>query len=403
MMAIRAGQWLAPLREWPQTLRAALLQEALVARVVLAGVRGSVPRDAGTCMLVGNSGLTGSIGGGQLEWHAQTAACRLLAEPRAPAVNLCRLVLASDLGQCCGGVVDLWIERFTHCDLEILQTVAAAGSRGAAVLATTMTQQSVLRRVFSASDGSAEVEELLRVPRAQAVPRLIRAANGGATLLERVDDQLPPVWLYGAGHVGQALARICAELPLRLTWIDSRAEIFPRSPPCSVTVVHKPKPSRTVAMAPSGTSFLVLTHSHALDYALCRAILERDDFTWLGLIGSRSKSARFRSRLARDGLSSESISRLVCPIGISAIESKWPAAIAVGVAAQLMCAVEAGHAAHPGATAGFRDTHPPQDCAAQLCATCSMPTSHFSADATGSSMNSTHDIHIRLKSGDSSS
>ena len=91
-----------------------------------------------------------------------------------------------------------------------------------------------------------------------------------------------------------------------------------------------------MAAAPAGTRFVVLTHSHALDYALCRAILARGDFSWAGLIGSASKAARFRARLAREQFSKASIARLVCPIGIGGIASKWPAAIAVAVAAQLL-------------------------------------------------------------------
>ncbi|MDE2449222.1 MAG: xanthine dehydrogenase accessory protein XdhC [Gammaproteobacteria bacterium] len=387
-MTAGIGQWLKPLREWPRALQGALLREAAVARVVLAGVSGSAPREAGTCMLVGNGGLDGSIGGGQLEWQAQTEARRLLAQSRASAVTLRRFVLGPDLGQCCGGVVDLWIERFTDADLEVVQAIETAGRCGPVVLATTVTPREVLRRLFSAPDGSAEIEELLRARRGKAAARLIRAANGSVTLLERVDDPLPPVWLYGAGHVGQAIARICAELPMSLTWIDSRAEILPPSPPQSVTVVCEPKPSRTVPMAPTGTSFLVLTHSHALDYELCRAILERDDFAWLGLIGSKSKSARFRSRLARDGLAHASISRLVCPIGIRAIESKWPAAIAVGIAAQLMGAVDADELVRSDVAARSSDTQPPPDCAAQSCGACRRPTSYVpvaASEGSGSS------------------
>jgi xanthine dehydrogenase accessory factor len=87
-----------------------------------------------------------------------------------------------------------------------------------------------------------------------------------------------------------------------------------------------------------------MSHSHALDYAICRALLHRNDFASLGLIGSASKSARFRARLARDGLGADAIARLVCPIGIDGIGSKWPAAIAVGVAAQLLREIGAGAA-----------------------------------------------------------
>jgi xanthine dehydrogenase accessory factor len=81
-----------------------------------------------------------------------------------------------------------------------------------------------------------------------------------------------------------------------------------------------------------------------MDYALCRAVLARNDFAWAGLIGSKSKAARFRSRLASDGFERETIARLICPIGIGGIASKWPAAIAVGVAAQVMrdISVQAG-------------------------------------------------------------
>jgi xanthine/CO dehydrogenase XdhC/CoxF family maturation factor len=82
--------------------------------------------------------------------------------------------------------------------------------------------------------------------------------------------------------------------------------------------------------------YVVLTHDHALDYSLCLSILRRGAFAWLGLIGSESKAARFRSRLRKDGVAPALIERLVCPIGITGIESKVPAAIAIGVAAQLL-------------------------------------------------------------------
>src|SRR5271170_2485867 len=199
------------------------------------------------------------------------------------------------------------------------------------------------------------------------MPRLKRNPAGEATLLERLDDALPALWLFGAGHVGQALARILMELPLRLTWVDSRAEQFPAERPAAAKIWHCPDPVASVAAAPRGARFLVMTHSHPLDYALCRAILERNDFAWAGLIGSMSKAARFRSRLARDGVGAEAIARLVCPIGIDGITSKWPAAIAVGVAAQVMqdisAGVQAGRRGHTAAAAG-------NDCPRIACSSC---------------------------------
>jgi len=169
-----------------------------------------------------------------------------------------------------------------------------------------------------------------------ALPRLIRGRNAELTLLERLDDAMPEVWLYGAGHVGQALARILVELPVRLTWTDSRAEWLPRTGAERMHIKHRAEPAATLDEAPVGAYFVVMTHSHALDYALCRTLLERNDFAWLGLIGSMSKAARFRSRLARDGVAAEAIARLVCPIGVQGIASKSPSAIAVAIAAQLL-------------------------------------------------------------------
>jgi xanthine dehydrogenase accessory factor len=81
---------------------------------------------------------------------------------------------------------------------------------------------------------------------------------------------------------------------------------------------------------------VVLTHDHALDYDLCRGILLRGDAFWLGLIGSASKAARFRSRLLREGMDPERLASLTCPIGVPGIASKLPAAIAVAIAAQLL-------------------------------------------------------------------
>jgi xanthine dehydrogenase accessory factor len=80
----------------------------------------------------------------------------------------------------------------------------------------------------------------------------------------------------------------------------------------------------------------VFTHDHALDYGIVREILRREDFAFAGLIGSKSKAARFRAQLRRDGIGEDLIARLVCPIGVPGVTGKHPAIIAVAVAAQLL-------------------------------------------------------------------
>lgn len=328
-------QWLQPLRSWPRVAARALAREPAIARIVMAGVQGSAPREPGVCMLVQAESIQGTVGGGQLEWQALTIARSLLADP-AITGRTQRVVLGGDIGQCCGGVVDLWIERYTATDIDLLSAAQEAASRGPALLLSSMSSAGIRRRIISDLGSGSDADQMLRSPRDRARPRLKRTSADSGELLERLDNDLVPLWLYGAGHVGQALARILMDLPLRVTWIDPRADLFPARVPESVQLIHTTDPVSTVTNAPSGTRYVVMTHSHSLDYSLCRTILSRDDFAWAGLIGSDSKAARFRSRLARHGVPSERIARLICPIGVRGIDSKWPAAIAVGIATQLL-------------------------------------------------------------------
>jgi xanthine dehydrogenase accessory factor len=227
-------------------------------------------------------------------------------------------------------------------------------------------QSGVAHRLVQATAGDAAAERLLRAARPPA-PYLRRDPAGGATLFERVDDALPQLVLFGAGHVGRAVAHVVAALPLHLTWVDSRAGHFPAPAPAGVRMLRVDDPVAALSDVPPGGYFLVMTHSHPLDYALCRAILRRNDFAWAGLIGSMSKAARFRSRLAREGLEAAVIARLVCPIGIGGITSKWPAAIAVGFAAQLLREFSAADGADFPARAA---AEPEAVCAPGDCATC---------------------------------
>src|SRR5205823_11221528 len=91
-----------------------------------------------------------------------------------------------------------------------------------------------------------------------------------------------------------------------------------------------------VEAAPAGTLIAIFTHSHDLDYRLTKAALAKGDFGYLGLIGSRTKRARFESRLKDDGITEAELARLVCPIGIPSLKNKAPAVIAVALAAELL-------------------------------------------------------------------
>ena len=139
-----------------------------------------------------------------------------------------------------------------------------------------------------------------------------------------------PVYLFGAGHVGQATATALAPLPFALRLYDNRDDKIIGE------VLSYSNPMQAVASAPMNTLFLIMTHDHNMDYELVRAVLKRGDFAFLGLIGSKTKRARFISRLKKDGVSDTQISRMTCPIGIEGIKGKEPEIIAASVAAQLL-------------------------------------------------------------------
>jgi xanthine dehydrogenase accessory factor len=240
-------------------------------------------------------------------------------------VRIDDLILGPDLGQCCGGRVELWLERLTRDDLPWLrEATRRLRDAGGVSIATDLGGRVASHRVLAPPAGAAGLE-------------LKRAPAGDVTLLEVLRPKRLPLSVFGAGHVGQALIQLLSPLALfDILWVDSRPELLPPGLPDGVTTQACTAPTDLVDTAPPGTHFVVLTHDHALDYALCRLILARGDAGWLGLIGSASKSARFRSRLRRDGISGERLSELHCPIGIDGIASKLPAAIAIAIAAQLL-------------------------------------------------------------------
>lgn len=317
------------MRDWLATLHTSLADTATpVVRVVVATVRGSAPREAGASMLVTANAEVGSIGGGHLELVATRIARELLAStPGAARLN--RFPLGASLGQCCGGIVELWFQRYDANDLAAIEAAIARREAGASVLATPMAPGTRATRSLTREEALQEGAELRERAQVVAGPR-------GDTLYERTDVEETTLWLFGAGHVGCALVNVLAPLPFRITWVDSREGQFPGAMPDSVRSLHAPQPADEVPDMPSGAWALVMTHSHDEDLAICQALLEDGRFDWAGVIGSQPKTTRFRQRLSQRGFSTETIDRLTMPIGVGGISSKEPAAIAVAVAAQLL-------------------------------------------------------------------
>jgi xanthine dehydrogenase accessory factor len=303
---------------WPRVL-AGLDRYGRVAVVTVAATRGSAPREAGARLIVHpDGGFTGTIGGGTLEWRAIAVAQAALANPQALQAEVRRYALGPELGQCCGGSVDL-----------IVEVIAADRRAAVAELAEREAAGRLVTRGTIGPDG---------------VDRVIvgddRMAAGSAMLdagiiTEAFGDDRRPLVLFGAGHVGRALVLALAPLPFRITWVDPRPDAFPAHALANATLLQHGDPAAILADMPAGTFVAVMSHSHQLDLALVHAALADDRFAYVGLIGSQTKRARFEKRLAEAGIAPMRIAELVCPIGIGGIRSKAPAVTAAATVPEL--------------------------------------------------------------------
>jgi len=261
---------------WQQAVTELRQQRTPAVLVSVDSIVGSTPREPGARMIVTAHHLYGTIGGGNLEYQACRIARNQLARhqlERPAEKGLQRFPLGAGLGQCCGGLVNLMFETLD-----------------------------------ADSDWAGITQE---------------------------DDNLE-LYLFGAGHVGTALVRSLCDLPINITWIDTRDDMLPEVPSVGVNAICTDTPEAEVDAAASGSYFLVMTHDHSLDQRLCEQILRRDDYAYFGLIGSLAKRRNFETRMRRRGLDAQKFGRMTCPIGIGDISSKQPAQIAIAVAAEIL-------------------------------------------------------------------
>lgn len=266
------------------TVAAFLGQHDKVVRVRIARVEGSSPREVGAEMLVSDAALHGTIGGGQLEYMVLDQARQMLA--RGEGMSRMNVPLGPEIGQCCGGRVELTLSR--------VDSLLAA--------------------------------ELLAEE---------QAAQKG----------LPEVLIFGAGHVGRALAQALVLLPVSLRVIDSRAGQLAQLECAERRLTALPEGE--VAAAGRGAVFIVATHDHALDFLITAEALKRGDAAYVGMIGSRSKRAKFTRWLGANE-PDVAAARLVCPVGAAGIGDKRPEVIAAHVASELLVALEAYEAIPQG-------------------------------------------------------
>lgn len=305
--------------------------------VTVAGIRGSAPREIGAKMIVTANETIGTIGGGQLEYQSTRVAVGMLEDEK---LALRSFPLGSSMGQCCGGVVEILFEPVAGGMPAWLRDLRALhGQREPAVIATRISQSAPAKFVVTA-DRVFGVDEASADDGLVAASRVVLDDGPGAQrniqeLYEPVVSSDFNIAVFGAGHVGAAVVTTLSRLDCNIRWVDSRRHIF-RDVPGNVRAIEAPEPTLEVPAMPPDSYYLVMTHSHAVDFEVCDRILRRGDARYCGLIGSVSKRRRFEKRFRQQGMPPAMIDSLVCPIGVDGISGKKPAEIALSTAAELL-------------------------------------------------------------------
>ena len=276
--------------------------------VTVTETKGSSPRNAGARMLITADEIWQTIGGGAVEFDIMARARKMLAsgDDGWQRQHL-KIVLGPDMGQCCGGQMSILLEKFSTKHESDLRALSLAVSC-----------KTILSHPLD-SGPPLSVEPISRMP-AFAAP---------------ITPPLTPLFIYGAGHVSRALLPRLDGLGFEIFLVDIDDDRYPADLGDKAEKLLAKAPEAIASHAPLGAAHLVMTHSHSLDEAICLEVLTRGGFAYLGLIGSKSKRARFKKRLLAAGVAESMLELLVCPIGIDEIIGKSPSHVALSIAAQL--------------------------------------------------------------------
>ncbi|AKR56623.1 hypothetical protein XM25_12615 [Devosia sp. H5989] len=255
-------------------IAAFLSREPVAICAELLVVRGSSPREAGAFMLISPTAILGTIGGGALEYLVIDHARKVMREGLAP--DTLDIPLGPEIGQCCGGRVEVGLFNITP----------------------------------------AKAREI-------------------AARVEVEDASRPHIYVFGAGNVGRSLARALALLPVRAHVVDTRPDELVGLPD-NVAAIATALPESVVRSAPEGSSYVILTHDHALDFLIAAEALKREDAPYVGMVGSRTKRARFHTWYSAEGGSEKAFQHLILPIGRQGLGDKRPEVIAALAVAEIL-------------------------------------------------------------------
>jgi len=345
---------------WLSSLKKAIALNNGCVLLTVIETKGSTPCSVGDKIVYSNKQLAfGSIGGGNLEFQALTLAQNLL-DKDSNSTHLEKYPLGATLGQCCGGYVKVMFESFVNDNAKLenknswLETIAdLIKQQQDFVVATIIDNQNSGKKFVytNNSDNSLSSDSDLRSKISPGAYNLF-SANDSPTIVqyqstpdslievcyEKVNNtELQSVAIFGAGHISRALMPILTKLPIRIYWIDDRAEQFEQyqGDTSQINIICDDYISGLDDL-PDETYCLVITYSHQMDFDICDKIISRDSFSYLGMIGSRIKGNKFRDRLLQKGYPKETVDKFICPIGAKQKFLKSPTAIAVTIAMDLL-------------------------------------------------------------------
>ncbi len=314
--------------------------EDLVLVTVLAS-SGSTPRGAGAHMLMGREGrIAGTIGGGAVEYRAEKMARDVLEKKSSLAHDF---VLnkedVQDLGMICGGDVSVFFSYLPPADTSAISLTRQAErsfSQGENLWLLCDLAHGGRFSLYSKQLGITDntlPEHLPTLLRRR--PQRIRE-NGMDIYAEQIACE-GRVYIFGCGHVGQELEPVLSHVGFRCIVLDDRPEFanrqfFPTAEEVKCIDFHHI--SDSVEIHPEDY-VCVMTRGHAYDTIVQAQVIPCRP-CYIGVIGSRTKSAQVRQTLKNDyGFSEEELDRVTTPIGLS-IRSETPAEIAISIAAQMI-------------------------------------------------------------------
>ena len=296
---------------------------------------GSTPRGVGSQMLVGAQGrILGTIGGGAVERRSRELAVKLLAEGRS-ARHAFRLHKneTEDIGMVCGGDVDVLFQFISGTDpawkdlAGKLVTQVESKRNGWFVQRLDGGTPALLGENGELLSGEAPVSE----------ENLLCA--GGLCTDNYFSLPLPVgerVVIFGGGHCGQALAPVLKSVGFRVTVFDDRPEFVTEAlfPDAEERICGDFLRISDYLALNERDYVVVMTYGHSRDFEVEEQVL-RQPLAYVGVIGSRSKTASVNRRLRERGVPEEAIRSVHTPIGID-IKSVTPAEIAVSIAGELI-------------------------------------------------------------------